>query len=458
MKEDSVINTMEYSVKAVNCAFAIIQIINDAKLKESAVYNKIKKCSIAMKEITKDCVDNIVYNADELPENKYIIDAIKETLLVIIEVKQTIKIIIDEVNDENISQDFANFYYINMTLLSSINYLYNINSEQQKALKLAYNNIITYIDIIRKTYAEIAKRKYKKNIKPYDYVEPDKKESKPNTKIKTFSFVKEKECNSVKFNKGEPKIGQYLFAVNTPNRLGCGQEEYPKYEGDGKYCCSKTKATDQETLDYVNNSIVDMISYSDPDISPNARTKFNSNMKYLNIKRNELLKSGTLIDHLAIPGFYFNDTLDQWHRWIFLLNIQGIDPWINDYSTLRNIKNNETGETLLMFAVKNQYPAVVKFLIETAKVDINAKDGKNKTALDYANELPESETKTIIKNMIDPNLNNDDYEDAFSNPPPSISRNNNNKSSLKLNAGKRKSKKRSTRKKRKTRRRKNRRS
>jgi len=416
---------VNYSEWSVHYAIQIIQFITSKTLETYTV--AINQC-VNDTNINDECVDKIVYAVDEPQPNKDIIDAIKDTLRAIIEVNHAIEKVNGAIanNNDSFSTDFAKLIGKNLLLSTDIKYLYDVLQSDYKRdkLKELCSKFFKNIKKIRDDCAEC--------------VNPLRTTVKK--KHKKTSFKKETECNSnpPTFEQLESKIGQYLAAVNKQGKLGCGYNQFPKYEGNGKYCCSDIQATDQETLNYVNNLIVEMIDYANPH-SDKAIKTFNSDMQRLRNKRTQLLpvnsqESNKLEDSLAIPGIHFKNTLDQWHRWVFLLTNQDINPWVTTPDILKNVKDDKTGETLLMFAVKNQYPLVVDFLVNTVKVDIQTKDDAEKNAIDYANELPDSEEKTKIISMI--------------NSPP-----NSEISLTELSGGgKRKTKKRPTRKRRKPRR------
>ena len=55
----------------------------------------------------------------------------------------------------------------------------------------------------------------------------------------------------------------YLEHVTEAGSLGCGTRQYPKYT-EGKYCCTETRATPQEILDFINVMLEQVFQNSGP--------------------------------------------------------------------------------------------------------------------------------------------------------------------------------------------------
>lgn len=99
---------------------------------------------------------------------------------------------------------------------------------------------------------------------------------------------------------------EYLININKKGSLGCGPEQFPKYE-NGKYCCVDTMVTNQEQLDYINN----LIEAASKNVNETVFRNYAKVIYFLINRRKELLASDhTLTDNIEIPILYRN--VDMW--------------------------------------------------------------------------------------------------------------------------------------------------
>jgi hypothetical protein len=131
---------------------------------------------------------------------------------------------------------------------------------------------------------------------------------------KTVTFdensISQKNCipgpNVIFSGKKALPLYEYLININKKGTLGCGPEQFPKYE-NGKYCCVDTMVTNQEQLDYINN----LIEAASKNVNETVFRNYAKVIYFLINKRKELLASDhTLIDNIEIPILYRN--VDIW--------------------------------------------------------------------------------------------------------------------------------------------------
>ena len=102
---------------------------------------------------------------------------------------------------------------------------------------------------------------------------------------------------NVVFRKNTLPFSEYLQNTDNIGSLGCGPNQYPKYEND-KYCCVNEMSTMQEKLDYVNNLLENAMDVT-------GITSFNkqiSNIRWLiDIRRKWLRNFPNLQDNIFLP-------------------------------------------------------------------------------------------------------------------------------------------------------------
>lgn len=138
----------------------------------------------------------------------------------------------------------------------------------------------------------------------------EKKVEKKVKKKITFNetnIKSQKECTpgpNVKFPKGEVPFPQYLIHNKIPGSLGCTKTTYPKYR-NGKYCCESIQASDQETFDYINTLLENILK----NVTDSQKKKQEKSFRLLLSYRDKYKekKDPILEDHFDIPPEFLLD-------------------------------------------------------------------------------------------------------------------------------------------------------
>jgi len=135
------------------------------------------------------------------------------------------------------------------------------------------------------------------------------------SKVKKMMFneeeiLEQKKCQpgpNVRFPKKVVPFSHYLIHNKIPGALGCTKTTYPKYR-NGKYCCESRPASDQETFDYINQLLENLIT----NVSDTQLWKQQESIDFLLFNRNiyKNKKYPRLEDHLELPPGY--SSLEDW--------------------------------------------------------------------------------------------------------------------------------------------------
>ena len=135
---------------------------------------------------------------------------------------------------------------------------------------------------------------------------------------------------------------KYIKNMKNKGSLGCGPEQYPKYD-KGKYCCVDTMSSKQEKFDYINNLLENAVN----NLGPEHFKRSTQAIFYLMRERKLLYFSdNSLIDNLDIPTEY--EDLDDW-----------VDDMLDKYQTnkLNKTVDDVVNIPTFMYNMKKEIPS-----------------------------------------------------------------------------------------------------